>query len=122
MRERRLGFLTGLFVVGALAYSCSHTAPTPPVIGPDSSNSEARQAEAAMKDERGGPVVTLVCIRDEEERKIELFRKDGGCYLKYIKLGKEKDVASSQTGESHCQQVLAKMKGHLVAAGYQCGT
>lgn len=53
-------------------------------------------------------------------RTVEQISKGKGCELNYTKGGKPSVVASSTNSTAHCDEVFARIRKKLTAAGYQC--
>lgn len=89
---------------------------------------EAMHEKGAMKTHAKGTAKagevsshSVTCTKGKESRSIESrMAEKGGCAVIYTKGGEAQTVASGKAGSSYCGQVVEKMKGKLLAAGWTC--
>jgi hypothetical protein len=62
----------------------------------------------------------VVCKNGADTRTIDVAVKDAGCQVVYTKFGQTTNPASSVKGTSHCESVVAKIKGNLESSGFKC--
>ena len=55
-----------------------------------------------------------------DDRVLEVVAEGGGCKTVYTKGGQPNNVATSQSGTQHCQEVSDRILGKLQAAGFNC--
>jgi hypothetical protein len=60
------------------------------------------------------------CESDQDQRSLEVHKKDPGCELLYTKFGKGKVVASSKHGTKHCEDSLEKLVKKLESQKFTC--
>lgn len=67
-----------------------------------------------------GDAMKVTCKNKGDERIIEVRPKDKGCELGYTKGGNETIVATSNSGNDHCNKVQGRIQENLKAAGFTC--
>ena len=112
-----------LFVLALLATACSSTKTKPSDESKTqalsaASNGEKHSKEAEAKD--SAPKGMVICQHKNDERTLEIVSEKTGCIVKYTKNQASKNIASDSHGDKHCQNVVKKIKGNLVSAGFNC--
>lgn len=110
----RIGWV---LLLATAAAGCSHSEVASP---PSAPSAAASPLPVVAQEEKETPELAVVCRSGEEERRLELFKRDGGCALRYTKQGKSADVATSKSGTRHCKKALKKIKRRLKATGNHC--
>ncbi|MCB0394443.1 MAG: hypothetical protein KDD25_07780 [Bdellovibrionales bacterium] len=79
-------------------------------------------AKKALKSASAGGTVsgTVTCSVGGDERVIEVVENDGGCVLRYTKVGKTTEPASAKNGTDYCNSVASKIQDNLKIAGFTC--
>lgn len=99
------------------AFGCASGAKKTDASAPQATATPAPQAAPA-------PAATstagLTCEKGADKRTIEIAPKGKGCEVRYTKNGKTDSVASSASGNDHCEKTREKMRGKLEASGYAC--
>lgn len=75
---------------------------------------------AAGKTETSKLLKAMTCMKGSDTRLLEVTTENGGCELKYTKMGETKSVATSVKGTSHCNSVKDRIIGKLQEASYNC--
>jgi hypothetical protein len=105
-----------VFVMASCASKQADKSAAESAKAPVSSDKKAVPVNAKAKSD--GDKIT--CQKNKDIRIIEVVAKENGCEVNYTKLEKTTMKGSSAIGMQNCQNIKEKMKGHLVAAGYQC--
>jgi hypothetical protein len=109
---------TAFVSLGALAFvaGCSHAPAPVPVSAPPPAPAPGIVIDA------NSPELVVVCLLEGDERRLEIFKRDSGCILKYTKNGEPDETALSRRGLAHCLKILEQIEGHLKESGFQCGS
>lgn len=102
-----------------LATSCSHA---------DTKSTAAKAAPttvAAPQPAKAAPKASAAsekasCKHGSDVRDLAVVAKGEGCAVTYTKHGQTNELASAEHETSHCKEVVAKVRGHLEAAGFSC--
>jgi hypothetical protein len=117
MRMVSFGYGWTSLILASLV-GCSHPEVAPKNSGPSAPEYHPSEVSQVKKDNR---LELVVCLREDEERRLEIFPRGEGCALRYTKMGRAADVAKSKNGVEHCKKTLDKIKTHLETAGFRCG-
>ena len=109
---------------GATAPAATATnSPASPANGKAPAQATSAPAAApAAKPSAGTGKPQITCVRDSDERLMEIVESQPkGCSLYYTKSGERSSIASSSHASSHCESVRDRIKKNLEDAGYKCG-
>ena len=82
----------------------------------------AASSAVAAKPVAAAAKAQIACVRDSDERLMEIVEaQPKGCSLYYTKGGERSSIASSTNANTHCESVRDRMKKNLEEAGYKCG-
>lgn len=109
-----------------LATSCSHSAsktnsaaPKPVAEGAPTMDKGEKVVKAKITSKTAG-ADHAACKHGDDERTLEVVTKGDGCAVEYTKQKEKREIASAEHETDHCKQVVAKVRGHLEAAGFTC--
>lgn len=109
---------------GALAFviSCSSTGKKEGASA--TSSGEVKTTQAPSPSPTPQPKVkgqkVVECKNGLDERTIAVEPKDSGCQVLYTKSKVSVPVATSASGEKHCDEVAGRIKANLEKAGFKC--
>ena len=83
-------------------------------------SAETATTATAGKTEKSKVLKAMTCMKGSDTRLLEVTSENGGCELKYTKMGETKSVANSVKGTSHCNSVKDRIIGKLQEASYNC--
>jgi hypothetical protein len=60
------------------------------------------------------------CTSGDVKRELKVVQTAERCTAEYTKDGTTQEIATGSAGSKYCGEVVERVKGHLVAAGYNC--
>jgi hypothetical protein len=114
----RLSFYLAACGTVLLFAGCAASEKTPAPAQPPAPISPAKAAPSKPPE----PVRPAVkCELKGDFRLVEIEDlKPAGCKVWYTSYGQRREIASSQNGSGHCENVVKKVQGNLETGGYKC--